>query len=144
MFKTQAELGKISNTLKQLEDYNEQMKGEIANTRRTTYRAEENIGKQEKVKKEQDFLIDNLTEQKKKLNEQIVILEAQLLAQKDETKAARDILREAFTEMESITASKRNLLDRWQKSLLEMQRRDKALQVARDALKYFFLSILSL
>jgi len=135
LIKTQDELSKITRTLKQIEDYNEQMKSEIAVTRRTTYRAEENISHQEKAKKKQDFLIDHLTEQKKKLNEHMIIVEAQLLAQKDETKAAQDILREAFAEMENIIESKKNLLDRWQKSLLEMQRRDKALQVAREALK---------
>lgn len=138
LLKTSEELTKLSRTLKEIETYNQQMKSEIAVTRRTTYRAEENIGLQEKNKKEQDFLIDNLTEQKKKINEQIIILEAQLLAQKDESKAARDILKEAQIEMENITVSKRNLLDRWQKSLLEMQRRDKALQVAREALKVQF------
>ena len=134
MIKAQDELSKITLTLKQIETYNDQMKSEIAVTRRTTYRAEENIGLQEKVKKKQDLLIDHLTEQKKKLNEQIVIIEAQYLAQTDETKAAKDILKEAFGEMENIIASKKNLLDRWQKALLEMQRRDKALQVAREAL----------
>jgi len=135
LIKAQDELSKITLTLKQIETYNEQMKSEIAVTRRTTYRAEENIGLQEKAKKKQDLLIDHLTEQKKKLNEQIVIIEAQYLAQTDETKAAKDILKEAFGEMENIIASKKNLLDRWQKSLLEMQRRDKALQVAREALQ---------
>jgi len=135
LIKTQDELSKLTRTLKQIEDYNIQMKSEIAVTRRTTYRAEENISLQEKAKKKQDLLIDHLTEQKKKLNEEMVIVEAQLLAQKDETKAAQDILKEAFVEMDSIIESKRNLLDRWQKSLLEMQRRDKALQVAKEALK---------
>jgi len=135
LIKAQDELSKITLTLKQIETYNEQMKSEIAVTRRTTYRAEENIGLQEKSKKKQDLLIDHLTEQKKKLNEQIVIVEAQYLAQTDETKAAKDILKEAFVEMENIIASKKNLLDRWQKSILEMQRRDKALQVAREALQ---------
>ena len=138
VLKTSEELSKLNRTLKEIETYNSQMKSEIAVTRRTTYRAEENIGLQEKNKKEQDFLIDTLTEQKKKLNEQIIILNAQLLAQKEESKAARDILQEAHVEMENITVSKRNLLDRWQKSLLEMQRRDKALQVAREALKVQF------
>jgi len=135
LIKAQDELSKLNRTKKQIEDYNVQMKDEIANTRRITYKAEEGIGEQEKAKKKQDLLIDHLNEQKKKANEQIVIIEAQLLAQKDETKAAQDILREAYVEMENIIASKKNLLDRWQKSLLEMQRRDKALQVAREALK---------
>lgn len=121
--------------MKQVESHNEQTKSEVTVTKNIVYVQEDNIAKTEARKKGQDYLIDHLTEQKKKLNEQIIIIDAQLLAQKDETKAARDILKEAYVEMENIIASKKNLLDRWQKSLLEMQRRDKALQVAREALK---------
>ena len=111
------------------------MKSEIAIEKRTTYRAEENIGILEKDKKKQDFLIDSMNEEIKKLNEQKVIIEAQLISQKEETKNAQQILKEAYIEMENIVASKKNLLERWQKCLLEMQRRDKALQVIKDALK---------
>ena len=50
-----------------------------------------------------------------------------MIAQKEETKTARDILSEARDEMDNIVASKKNMLDKWQQSLLEMQRRDKAL-----------------
>ena len=111
------------------------MVSEIEVTRRTTYRAEENISLLEKNKKKQDYLIDSMNEEIKRLNEQKVIIEAQLIAQKEETKNAQQILKEAYIEMENIIASKKNLLERWQKCLLEMQRRDKALQVIRDALK---------
>jgi chromosome segregation ATPase len=135
LIKATDELSKLNRTLKELDEYIEKMKSEISVTRRTTYRAEENIANQEKSKKHQDFLIDHLNEQLKKFKEQKVILEAQLIAQKDETKSARDILREAQVEMENIQASKKNVLERWQKALLEMQRRDKALQVAREALE---------
>jgi hypothetical protein len=45
------------------------MKSELALTRRTTDRAEENVGNLEKVKKKQDLLINVMNEEIKRLNE---------------------------------------------------------------------------
>ena len=56
--KAQDELNQLNTTLHQVEDYNEQMKGEIGITRRATYKAEDVIKKKEKVKKQQDLVID--------------------------------------------------------------------------------------
>jgi hypothetical protein len=56
----QVELDRLGATLRQVEEYNERVKGEIAVTRRATYAAEEAISKMEKEKKEQDLLIDQL------------------------------------------------------------------------------------
>jgi hypothetical protein len=44
----------------QVENYNNQMAGEIAVTRRATYKAEEQVQVLEKEKKMQDLLIDDL------------------------------------------------------------------------------------
>lgn len=133
--KAMDELSKLNRTLKQIEKYNEDMKGLIGTTKRTAYRAEENVVGLEKEKKKQDFLIDYMNEEIKRLTEQKYILEAQLKTQQEETEAARNILKDASAEIEKIKLSKNNLLERWQKSLLEMQRRDRALQTIKDALK---------
>jgi len=47
------------------------------------------------------------------LEEKKTILTAQLLSQKEETAQANGILKEAQTEMDKITHSKKNLLDKW-------------------------------
>jgi len=52
------------------------MKSEIAVTRRTTYRAEENVVKIEVAKKKQDLLIDSMNEEIKRLNEQKTLYQA--------------------------------------------------------------------
>lgn len=52
------------------------MTSEIAFTRRTVYRGEENIVGLEKEKKKQDFLIDSMNEEIKRLTEQKTILTA--------------------------------------------------------------------
>lgn len=122
----------MNRTLKQVEEYNEVMKSELALTRRTTYRAEENVGSLEKVKKKQDLLINNMNEEIKRLNEQKTLYQAQLISQKEETAAARNTLKEAAIEIERIVMSKKTLLEDWQKSLFLMQERDKALTAIKD------------
>lgn len=133
--KAQDELSKLNRTLKQIGGYNVQMKSEIDVTRRTTYRAEENVVNLEKMKKKQDFLIDTMNEEIKRLTERKTILTAQLISQKEETEQAKQILKEAHLEMQKIIASKKNLLERWQKALFNMHRRDNALQAIKEALK---------
>jgi chromosome segregation ATPase len=108
------------------------MKSGIAVTRRTTYRAEENVTNLEKAKKGQDLLIDNMNEEIKRLNEQKTLYQAQLISQKEETAAARNTLKEAALEIERIIMSKKTLMNDWQKSIFEMERRDKALQAIKD------------
>jgi hypothetical protein len=50
-----------------------------------------------------------------------------LISQKEETAAARNTLKEAALEIERIIMSKKTLMNDWQKSIFEMERRDKAL-----------------
>eukprot|EP00163_Fabomonas_tropica_P028100 TRINITY_DN5647_c0_g1_i1.p1 TRINITY_DN5647_c0_g1~~TRINITY_DN5647_c0_g1_i1.p1 ORF type:complete len:873 (+),score=382.53 TRINITY_DN5647_c0_g1_i1:369-2987(+) len=130
-----AELDKLTNALKQFESHNDNMKKEIAVTRRATYRAEESIVTKEKQKQGQDVLIDSMNEQLKQMQEELGMLDAQLIAQRQETQAARDTLSEAATEMEIINLEKKQLLQQWQSSLIAMQRRDEALQTTEEALR---------
>mgnify|MGYP001626734904 FL=1 len=113
VLKAQEELNQLNRTLKQVEEYNEVMKSEIAVTRRTTYRAEENVGNLEKSKKKQDHLIDSMNEEIKRLNSQKTLYQAQLISQKEETAAARNTLKEAAIEIERIVMSKKTLLEDW-------------------------------
>jgi len=130
----QGELDQLSATIRQVEAYNEQMKSEIAVTRRATYKAEEAISKLESGKKGQDVLIDNLNEKLKRAQEQLALHEAQLLSQRGESEAAGATLKDANTEMESIQFEKKQLLQQWRAALIGMQRRDEALQATEDAL----------
>ena len=131
----QSELDKLTSTLRQIENYNDQMKNEIAVTRRATYVAEESMSKMEKGKLEQDILIDNLQEALKRQHQQHQMYEAQLQAQKRETMVAQETLSEAQQEMESINFDKKQLVNQWKSSLIAMARRDEALQATEEALR---------
>ena len=58
--KLQGELDKLNVTLKQVEKYNEEMKGEIALNRRATYKAEEIVQGMERSKRQQDYELEEL------------------------------------------------------------------------------------
>merc|ERR1719393_1196138 len=133
--KSQDEQNQLDITLRQVEEYNQQMKAEIQVTRRATYKAEDHIKTVEKAKVKQDLLIDEMNEDVKRMTEQKALLEAQLVAQKQETEAATTTLREAAREMEAIEFEKKQLLQQWRSSLVGMQRRDEALQNVQQALQ---------
>ncbi|KAI9143947.1 hypothetical protein BKA69DRAFT_59720 [Paraphysoderma sedebokerense] len=130
-----SELETTSRTLKQIELFHEELKSKLALTRRTIQKAEEDLIKQELEKKRQDYYIDQLTEQVKRLQERKLTYEAQLLSQQKETKLAHEALQEATMEMDAITFERRQLLHQWKSSLVGMQRRQEILSKER---KRFF------
>merc|ERR1719393_1047579 len=68
--KSQDEQNQLNITLRQVEEYNEQMKAEIQVTRRATYKAEDHIKQVEKAKVKQDHLLDSMNEDVKRMTEQ--------------------------------------------------------------------------
>ncbi|CAD7929853.1 unnamed protein product [Amoebophrya sp. A25] len=126
--KAQDELNQLNTTLRQVEEYNEQMKGEIGITRRATYKAEDVIKKKEKVKKQQDLVIDKMNQEIRKLNDSKAVYEAQIVAQKAETAAALKTLQEAAKEIEAVAFEKNQLSLQWRSCLIGIQKRDEAAQ----------------
>ncbi|KAK9821181.1 hypothetical protein WJX74_006086 [Apatococcus lobatus] len=131
----QSETDKLAASLKNIEKYNEEMKGEIAVTKRATYAAEQAVQTAEKGKKEQDFLIEALHAQIRAQQSAAQLNAARYTAQQHETRAARELLTEAASDMETVNFEKKGLLAQWQASLLGLQRRDEALQAAEDAIR---------
>ena len=129
------ELNQLNRMLKYVEDYNIQVKSEIKVTKTSTTVVEKKMVTLEKGKKEQDFLIDHLMEQIKNLSEKKLLYEGQLKSQQSETQEARINLSEAQEETQKIMERKKNLLKDWNKSLISMKSRDKALEVVRDNIK---------
>eukprot|EP00798_Chlamydomonas_sp_ICE-L_P001679 gene1679-33074_t len=133
--KHQMELDRLAATLKQVEAYNEEMKSEIAATRRAAYAAEGAVQKLEREKLDQDLRIDTMQESMKAQQQQLELHTAQLSAQKRETRAAMETLAEAEAEMESVHFEKKQLVAQWKSSLLAIQKRDEALTAIQDAIR---------
>lgn len=132
--KHQLELDRLGATLKQIEAYNEQMKSEVAATRRAAYAAEGAVQQMEKQKLEQDLRIDAMQEELKTVQHQLQLHSAQLEAQKRETRAAMETLAEAESEMESVQFEKKQLMAQWKSSINAIQKRDEALSAIKQSL----------
>ena len=128
------ELDSLNETIQQIEKYNEEVKGEIALTRRATYKAEQSIQILEKHKGDQDMYVDNLNKEVKQLQEQISVHVGQLETQKKEKDDARTVLDETILELDLIATEKRQLMIQWKSALNGLTRRDEALAHASQAL----------
>ncbi len=115
--------------------YNEELRSKILVAKRTTLKAEKDIIQQEIEKKRQDFFIDHLTEQLRKLQEKRATYDAQLIVQKRETHAAIQTLQAAATEMEAIQFEKRQLLNQWKSSLIGLKKRDEMIAEIEAAIQ---------
>jgi len=132
--KYSTELDSLNETIQQIEKYNEEVKSEIALTRRSTYKAEQSMQILEKHKAEQDQYVDNLNKQVKQLQEQISLYSGQYQSQKTETEDAKGVLDDTKVELESIAREKRGLMIQWKSALNGLSRRDEALATATSAL----------
>ncbi|CAM9167860.1 unnamed protein product [Chrysoparadoxa australica] len=134
--KNQAELNAIQETLRQVETYNDEMKGEILVTRRATYKAEASVQELEKAKGQQDAYIDGLMDQVRRLQEDIAVHNANLASQDGQTgNSATEILRETAAEMSLIAFEKKQLVQQWRSALVTLEKRGHALSAAQSTLK---------
>lgn len=113
----QLELDRLAATLKQVEAYNEAMKGEIAVVRRAAYAAEGAVSKAEKDKLRQDLRITDLQSTLKSMQQQLQLHTAQVEAQARETRAALETLAEAEAEMSGVHFEKQQLVAQWKSSI---------------------------
>lgn len=133
--KYQTEYESLVETLRQIEAYNEEVKTEIAITRRATHKAEQSMQSLEQHKAMQDLYVDRLSKQVKTLQEQIALCSGQIEAQRLETKEAHGVFQETVDELELIAQEKRQLMTQWKAALSGLSRRDEALAQATLTLK---------
>lgn len=128
------ELDSLHETLRQIENYNEEVMSEIAITRRAAYKAEQSIQNLESSKTSQDGYVDTLNKQVKAIQEQISIYTGQYNSQKVETEEAQNVIDETVQELEMISNEKKQLMLQWKAALAGLSRRDEALAQAQETL----------
>ena len=129
------ELNQLNAMLKYVEQYNNEVNSQIEVTNRNAQVVEKKIISNETEKKKQDFLIDSLEEQIKNLHERKLLFEAQLKSQEAQTKEARENLSEAQEEIRNILEKKKAILDNWNKAVISMKAKDKAMQAVLEDIK---------
>ncbi|OHT06027.1 hypothetical protein TRFO_05664 [Tritrichomonas foetus] len=131
--RNRSELDKLNEIVLRLEQHNQETKNQVAVTRRETYKSEQAASETEASKLEQDLYIDRLTKQVKDITKDLSTMEAQIIAQRAETKTARDALLQASLEMEKINFERNHLLQDWNSSLISVKRRAVTLDEIKKA-----------
>ena len=133
--KQKKESEKLNATLRQIDQYNQEIKSSIHVTKRSTLKAEEELAKLEKEKKRLDYYVDSLTEQLKKLQESQVLYKHQIDGQKLESCRIKELLQDATAEMETLMMEKRNLLAQWKLAFSMVEKRDIACRGLEDKIR---------
>ena len=132
--KYKQELDALNETIRQIENYNGDVKSEIAITRRAAYKAEQSMQQLEKQKESQDAYVDGLNKQVNHLKDQIALVLKQLDAQSKDTADANGVLKDTIRELELIGSEKKQLMVQWKAALSGLSRRDEALAQASQTL----------
>ncbi|OHS98980.1 hypothetical protein TRFO_34624 [Tritrichomonas foetus] len=127
------ELDKLNQTVIILEQKNQEIINQKQVAQRETYKSEQSATETEVAKQEQDLYIDRLTNQIQDVTSQLGIIETQILAQRGETKTARDALLQATLEMEKINFERNHLIQDWNSALLSVKQRSITLQEIEKA-----------
>ena len=75
---TRQELDNITNTVKNVKQFNEKIRGDVALNRRATYATEEGVTAIEVLKMKQDIAIDECQERIKQISDKVAMAKAQL------------------------------------------------------------------
>ena len=129
------ELNEHMQTIEQIAKYNEEMKSEISVTKRVANKAKESVKEQEMKKNIQDTYIDSLYEQQNRYEVEVNLTESHVKAQREQSTKAKLMIRETNIELEQLMKEKKDLLQRWNSSIVALRRRDEALSSATKELK---------
>ncbi len=129
------ELDGILDTTRQVEKYNEEMAGEVAENKRATLKAAEATREKEKEKLAQDAYIDRMTQAVRRAGDELATFQSSIDAQKAEGAAAQATMAEANMEMDTIRLEKKALMLQWQSTNLSLKRRDEALAAVARTLR---------
>lgn len=132
---SQSEQFSLNETIRQIKRYNEEVKSEIAVTKRHADKAEEAVKELEKGKQEQDTYIDSLNEQIKRLESDVSLTDERIDLQEQETAESKALLQETFAELDQLIVEKKFLVQQWKSSIVALNRRDEALSLAEKDLK---------
>ncbi|NXP49452.1 CCD40 protein, partial [Heliornis fulica] len=120
-----------------VQNMNQDMRHNILLMKQSTKKAEAEKLQAEVEKKKQDLLVDRLTRKAYELQEQIALLEAQCVAQAEDTKVTRQAVNEAYMEVQAINMEKKQLMNYWNSSLAGMKQRDEAYITTQELLSKY-------
>ncbi|XP_030600776.1 coiled-coil domain-containing protein 40 isoform X2 [Archocentrus centrarchus] len=131
----QVQLDNLTQQLVFIQGVSEGLRSEVKTTEKARHKARAEKTQAEDQKLKQDLYVDRLTKELDRLTQQIAMYEAQTRAQAEKTQTAKDALSEVEVVMESLSVSRKQLLQQWDSSLTGLRRRDEALSAKQEALR---------
>lgn len=130
------EFEKLTRNIKQLELFKEEIDSKLKITKLSTKKAEEEIIRKEMEKKRQDYMIDNMIDQLRKLQEKKELIEQQINNQQKDTRAIMEMVQDATTEIEVINFEKKQLMHQWKSSLVSLQKKEEGYHEIERSIKW--------
>ncbi|NXO60626.1 CCD40 protein, partial [Aramus guarauna] len=140
----QTQVENLALQLFYMQNMDQDMRHNILLMKQSTKKAEAERVQAEVEKKKQDLLVDRLTRKAYELQEQIALLEAQFVAQVEDTKVTRQAVNEACMEVQAINMEKKRLMNHWNSSLAGMKQRDEAYIATQELLSKYRRDLKSL
>ncbi|XP_043097267.1 coiled-coil domain-containing protein 40 [Puntigrus tetrazona] len=131
----QSKVDHLALKLLYMQEANTDLRSDIKAIRNASHKAQKERTQAEENKHQQDLYVERLIKHVEKLSEQISLYEVQIVAQTEQTKAAKEALSEAQLELDSVVVERRQLLQQWNSSLLMMRRRDETYTAMQEELR---------
>ncbi|KFO35682.1 Coiled-coil domain-containing protein 40 [Fukomys damarensis] len=131
----QTEMESLALHLFYMQNIDQDVRDDICVMKQVVKKAEVERTRAEVEKKKQDLYVDQLTTRAHQLEENISLLEAQYIAQAEDTRLLRKVVSEASTEIDAINLEKKCILQQWATSLVGMKHRDEAHRAILEALR---------
>uniref|UniRef100_A0A287D644 Coiled-coil domain 40 molecular ruler complex subunit n=1 Tax=Ictidomys tridecemlineatus TaxID=43179 RepID=A0A287D644_ICTTR len=132
----QLEMERLALNLFYMQNVDQDVRDDICVMKQVVKKAEVERTRAEAEKRKQDLFVDQLTMRTSQLEDDISLLEAQYLAQAEDTQILRKAVSEACMEIEAINMEKKRILQQWSTSLVGMKHRNEAHRTITEALRY--------
>ncbi|KAK3575399.1 hypothetical protein QTP86_025805 [Hemibagrus guttatus] len=131
----QSEVDRVARRLLYMQEVTSDLRSDVSAVKNTKDKAQAERRHAEEQKLQQDLYVERLMKQEEKLKEQIALYEVQTLAQTKDKHAVRDALAEAQLELDSMMVERKQLLQQWNSSMIEMKRRDEVYTMHQEVLR---------
>ena len=115
--------------------------GDVNTQHEASIKIEEDFTRLQEEKKAQDLYVDKLTRDMEDIEQQIVEYEEQANAMKRQTEETKEMVRQSEAEIETVRQERRNIMQNWTSTVINIAKRDGALVSFRTALKNQELSL---
>jgi chromosome segregation ATPase len=123
----EAEVDEILKSHRLANTWNQDLKHDVAVSRRSALKTEDIVRDMEKNKKSQDLFLDQLNQQINALDSTITLLVEEKEAQCQQTNETKELILTTKHELDKLITEKKQFVQQWKAAIVSRNRREKAL-----------------